>query len=375
MKPKFLTVIGTRPELIRLSSLIPLLDQVFDHKILHTGQNSDRQLRDVFFDELDIRTPDYSLVNTAGSLAGSIASTLIGVEKACEEFRPEGMLVLGDTNSALSTIIAKRMQIVTYHWEAGNRSFDANVPEELNRRIVDHTADFNIAYSEAARRNLLSEGLSPRRVFVSGSPMRQVLEAQESKASKSDVLQKLNLETKGFLLVSFHRQENVDVKERLGKLVNAMDSLSVFFDMPVLVSTHPRTQKRLGEFGISPNDERVRFLDPFGYNDYLKLQNNAFCVVSDSGSISEEASILGFPAVTIRNSMERPEALEAGSIFMVDLEAKSIIRGIETALALGKRNPPSEYLVQDAAQRVLAIISSTIGNHKFWDGIRDLDVS
>lgn len=374
MKPKFLTVVGTRPELIRLSQLIPLLDEHFEHRILHTGQNSAPSLKDVFLRDLSIRAPDYELELTGDSLASSLANTFLGVERACKEFSPDGMLVLGDTNSALGTIIAKRMQIVTYHWEAGNRSFDANVPEETNRRIVDHTADFNIAYSEAARSNLLREGLHPRRVFVSGSPMKEVLDAQEKHLKDQQVLLKLGLNHESYLVVSFHRQENVDVRDRLNEINSSLQELSQRLNMPVLVSMHPRTQKRLEEFGISKLHDSVRFLEPFGYHDYLSLQRNAYCVLSDSGSISEESAILGFPAVTVRNSMERPEALEAGTILMASLNAESMDRNIRLARERRSHFAPPEYLVTDAAERVLTIISSTIENHRFWDGIRNLDV-
>lgn len=375
MKPRFLTVVGTRPELIRLSRLIPLLDEYFDHRIIHTGQNNDATLSDYFFKDLRIREPDSYLAVNNSSLSSSIAGIIEGVGKYCEEFKPSGMLVLGDTNSGLSALIARRMQIVTYHWEAGNRSFDANVPEEINRRIIDHGVDFNIAYSEAARTNLLKEGLHPRRTFVSGSPMRQVLDFYRNDSEQTNVLMSLGVSKDAFILASFHRQENVDVKENLSKIIESLGFLSKKVRKPIIISTHPRTQKRLLEFGIDARVEGLQFTRPFGYHDYMQLQRSAFCVISDSGSVSEEASIEGFAAVTIRSSMERPEALERGSILMSSLDGNDLFASVNMARShLDQGNIAEEYRVVNAAERVLGVIWSTMKNSHNWDSLKKIDV-
>lgn len=375
MKPKFITVVGTRPELIRLSRLFPLLDQFFDHRILHTGQNSDPNLSDVFFSDLGIRTPDVYLETRTSNLGSAIGSIFEGVGSYFEKFKPEGMLVLGDTNSGLAALLARRMQIVTYHWEAGNRSFDGNVPEEINRRVIDHGVDFNIAYSEAARANLLQEGLHPRRTFVSGSPLKQVLDFYREKSSNTEVLQSLDLEPGKYFLASFHRQENVDLKSNLSSILEALCEIREEFKMPVVVSTHPRTVKRIEEFGLKMDVPGITFARPFGYHHYMHLQRESFCVISDSGSVSEEASIEGFPAVTIRSSMERPEALERASIVMSSFDPKDLIESVNLArLNIGHGTIPVDYDVDNAAERVLGIIWSTLKNSHSWDGIRSLDI-
>lgn len=374
-KPRIVTIVGTRPEIIRLSRVIAYLDTVSDHVLVHTGQNYDRQLNEIFFEELGIREPDHYLAVDTTSLGSVLGDVLRKSEVLFNEVRPDAVLVLGDTNSAISLIMAKRMHIPTYHMEAGNRSFDENVPEETNRRVVDHVADFNLAYTEHARRNLLSEGLHPRRILVTGSPMREVLRHYERDIAVSDVVERLNLKPGGYFLVSAHRQENVDSSERLTTLLEALQALRERYDLPILVSTHPRTRRRLEERPGGSELEGVLYHEPFGFLDFCALQQQAKCVISDSGTISEEAAILGFPAITIRDSMERPEALDAGSIVMTGLRADEIIAGVEEVTRpddLGLQ-VPNDYEVADTSRRVARFMLSTIGRHHEWAGIRSLD--
>jgi UDP-N-acetylglucosamine 2-epimerase (non-hydrolysing) len=324
------TVVGTRPEIIRLSRVIPALDKNFNHILVHTGQNHDPMLSGIFFEELEIRRPDVYLDVDTSSLGSVLGQTLQKIEKVLLEHSPDAVLILGDTNSAISAIIAKRLHIPVYHMEAGNRSFDENVPEETNRRLVDHVSDFNLPYTEHARRNLLAEGIHPRRLMVSGSPMREVLDFYMPKIKASTILEKLELSPGKYFLVSAHRQENVDSKERLQNLVDSLKRVNEKWGIPVLVSTHPRTRRQLEAVLGYDKTEGIIFHEPFGFIDYNQLQMNAFCVLSDSGTISEESVILGFPAITIRDSMERPEALEFGGIVMTGLMANNIISGIKS---------------------------------------------
>ncbi|MEP6666819.1 MAG: UDP-N-acetyl glucosamine 2-epimerase, partial [Nocardioidaceae bacterium] len=293
-----MTVVGTRPEIIRLSRVIRRLDDELDHRLVHTGQNWDPLLSDVFFSELGVRRPDHWLDVPVTSLGAVLGGVLSAIEPVILEERPDALLVLGDTNSCISAVMAKRLGVPVFHMEAGNRCFDENVPEETNRRMIDHVSDFNLCYTEHARRNLLAEGLPSRRVFVTGSPMMEVLNAYDDQIEASDALEQLNLEKDGYFLVSMHREENIDDRRNLETLVSAISSLAKRADRRVVVSTHPRLARRLE---ASPGVEQgsVEFLAPFGYFDYNKLQRNARCVLSDSGTISEEASISGFPAVTI----------------------------------------------------------------------------
>jgi UDP-N-acetylglucosamine 2-epimerase (non-hydrolysing) len=373
------TVVGTRPEIIRLSRVIPLLDKHFNHIFVNTGQNKDPMLSKVFFDELEIRTPDIYLDVDTSTLGAVLGDTLAKIEKVFLEHKPDAVLVLGDTNSAISAVLAKRMHIPVYHMEAGNRSFDENVPEETNRRLVDHVSDFNLPYTEHARRNLLAEGLPPRRVMVSGSPMREVLDYYMQKIQASNVLTTLDLEPQKYFLVSAHRQENVDSQERLKDLLETLKKVHETWGLPVMVSTHPRTRKQLESIPGYKETKGVVFHEPFGFVDYNKLQLNAKCVLSDSGTISEESIILGFPAVTIRDSMERPEALEFGGIVMTGLKAANVIAGIRSVTEDGssaKGTPsqslPAGYEVTDCSTRVLRFMLSTISRHHEWAGIRKL---
>jgi UDP-N-acetylglucosamine 2-epimerase len=373
-RPRIVTIVGTRPEVIRLSRVIAHLDAVSDHVLVHTGQNHDRQLNEIFFEELGIREPDHFLSVDTTSLGTVLADVIRKSEVLFRDLQPNAVLVLGDTNSAISLVMAKRMHIPTYHMEAGNRSFDENVPEETNRRLVDHVADFNLAYTEHARRNLLAEGLHPRRIIVTGSPMNEVLGHYRDAIEASDAPERLNLEPDGYFLVSAHRQENVDSSERLNSLLDALRTVRERFQLPVLVSTHPRTRRRLEALPQGAELDGVQFHEPFGFLDYCALQQHARCVISDSGTISEEAAILGFPAITIRDSMERPEALDAGSIVMTGLRADEIVAGIEEAVRhdeLGLRLP-ADYAPTDTSRRVVRFMLSTLGRHHEWAGIRRL---
>jgi len=373
------TVVGTRPEIIRLSRVIPLLDKHFNHIFVNTGQNKDPMLSKVFFDELEIRTPDLYLDVDTSTLGAVLGDTLAKIEKVFLEHKPDAVLILGDTNSAISAVLAKRMHIPVYHMEAGNRSFDENVPEETNRRLVDHVSDFNLPYTEHARRNLLTEGLQPRRIMVCGSPMREVLEYYMSKIQASNILETLDLEPQKYFLVSAHRQENVDSPERLKDLLETLKKVHETWGLPIMVSTHPRTRKQLESIPGYKETKGVVFHEPFGFVDYNKLQLNAKCVLSDSGTISEESIILGFPAVTIRDSMERPEALEFGGIVMTGLKAANVIAGIrsvtEDRSSSKESSPnllPAGYEVNDCSTRVVRFMLSTISRHHEWAGIRRL---
>ncbi len=326
-KIKVFTVVGTRPEIIRLSRVIAMLDSYCEHIIVHTGQNYDFELNQIFFDDLELRKPDHFL-NVAGSSgAETIGNVVIAVDKLLAEESPDAMLVLGDTNSCMAVIPAKRRKIPIFHMEAGNRCFDMRVPEEINRKIVDHTADINLTYSAIAREYLLREGLSPDMVIKTGSPMFEVLNHYRDKIDSSNILSELNLEVGQYFLVSAHREENIDSELNFGKLVNALNSIGEVYDLPIIVSTHPRTQKRIDAFGSTFNDN-IKLLKPLGFTDYNKLQLMAKATLSDSGTISEESSILNFPALNLREAHERPEGMEEAAVMMVGLETDRILQGL-----------------------------------------------
>ncbi len=372
-KPTIVTIVGTRPEIIRLSRVIAKLDESVNHIFVHTGQNYDPKLNDIFLSELKVRTPDYFLNVDTSSLGAVMGDTLKKTEEVFLKHKPDGVVILGDTNSAISAVLAKRMHIPVYHMEAGNRSFDENVPEETNRRMVDHVSDFNLAYTEHARRNLLTEGLHPRRVVVTGSPMREILSHYLTSIEGSKVLETLKLQKGSYFLVSAHRQENVDNPARLADLLETLKAIHSEWNVPVLVSTHPRTRKQLENLPDYREIPGVIFHEPFGFLDYNKLQLNALAVVSDSGTISEEATILGFPAVTIRDSMERPEALEVGGIVMTGLGKDNVIAGIREVVANPpkvERTLPEGYEVTNVSERVVRFILSTVSRHHEWAGIR-----
>jgi UDP-N-acetylglucosamine 2-epimerase len=368
---KVMTVVGTRPEVIRLSRVIARLDESVTHVLVHTGQNWDYRLNAIFFEELGIRRPDHELKVDVSSLGAVLGDTLRRTEEVLVKERPDAFLVLGDTNSAIAAVMAKRAHVPVYHMEAGNRSFDENVPEEVNRRLVDHVADFNLVYTEHARRNLLAEGIHPRRVMLTGSPMREVLDHYRPQIEGSDVLSRLGMSSHGFFVVSAHREENVDPPDRLRSLLACLVAVRDRWSKPVLVSTHPRTRARLDELRPDVDLTGIDFLEPFGFIDYNHLQMNAACVLSDSGTISEESSILRFPAVTLRSSIERPEALDHGSILMTDLDPDRVVTAIEMACRdVSLTSAPEDYQYTDCSVRVRNFILSTALEHRVWSGLR-----
>ena len=327
-KLKVMTIVGTRPEIIRLAETIKKCDEYFDHVLVHTGQNWDYTLNDVFFKELELREPDHFLGVVGNDLGETMGNIIAASYKVLVEEKPDALLILGDTNSCLSAIAAKRLKIPVFHMEAGNRCFDQNVPEEINRRIVDCTSDVNLAYTEHARRYLLSEGMRKEYTFVTGSPLPEVFKKYMSKIEESDVLERLNLERGKYILVSAHREENIDNEENFKSLTDALNAIAKEYNIPVIYSTHPRSWKRIEEKGIVFH-ENIRQLKPFGFYDYNKLQKEAFCVLSDSGPLAEESNIMEFPAVSIRTSTERPEAIDKGSVILGGITFESITQAIE----------------------------------------------
>ncbi|TWU24684.1 non-hydrolyzing UDP-N-acetylglucosamine 2-epimerase [Bythopirellula polymerisocia] len=369
---KVMTILGTRPEIIRLSRVMQLLDQHTEHVLVHTGQNSDYELNEVFFKDLRVKQPKHFLSISRDSLGRILGDVLIKSEEVLRQEKPDAVVILGDTNSSFGAIIARRMKIPVYHMEAGNRCFDFNVPEELNRRIIDHISDFNLVYTEHARRNLLAEGIHPRRIYLTGSPMREVLDDNRKSIEVSDVLDRLELKPQKFFLVSMHRAENVDVEEHLTQLLEAINELGEKYQLPIIVSTHPRTKHRLEKLKFVSSD-LVRFLPPFGYHDYVRLQCDAYCTLSDSGTISEESSILGFPAVTMRTAMERPEAMDSGHIVLTGRDPETILRSVqlvvESAASDRQQRIAKEYEVTNTSYRVLKLILGTAKLGHLWDGI------
>lgn len=368
---KVITVVGTRPEIIRLSRVIPLLDQYTKHILVHTGQNYDYELNEIFFEDLDLRRPDYLLNVDTTTLGHVLGETLIKIEEILDKEKPEAMLILGDTNASIAAIMAKRKHIPIYHMEAGNRSFDANVPEEINRKMIDHIADFNLVYTENSRRHLLSEGLPHRRIYLTGSPMYEVLQHYLPKIRQSPVLDELGLRQKQYFLVSVHREENVDFQDNLVSISDVLNRLAQKYQLPVIVSTHPRTKKRLEGLPENKFDPLIRFLKPFGFCAYNWLQMNAKCVVSDSGTISEESAILKFPALTIRNSMERPEAIDAGTIVLSGFDPDIVINTVDLLSREGVdyRQICPDYTVENTSLRVVKLILGTARLHKLWSGL------
>ncbi|MCP5396156.1 MAG: UDP-N-acetylglucosamine 2-epimerase (non-hydrolyzing) [Sphingomonadaceae bacterium] len=375
---KVMTILGTRPEIIRLSRVMARLDDFTDQVIVHTGQNWDYELNEVFFEDLGVRKPNHFLGTGGGTLGETLGKILSESEKVLAEERPDAVLVLGDTNSAISAIMARRMKIPVYHMEAGNRSFDRNVPEETNRKLVDHIADFNLVYTEHARRHLLSEGVQHRRIYLTGSPMREVLDHYRKRIEASDVVSKLGLNERGYFIVSLHREENVDSADRLSALVDALNRIAAQFDKPIIVSTHPRTRKRLDALTDVALDDRVQWMKPFGFHDYNKLQMRAFCAISDSGTIAEESSMLGFPAITTRDAIERPEGLDVGCLIMTGLNPDTILDGIVAVTrgfadreAAGLAQPiPPDYCITNTSERVVNLILGSARLSNAWDGIR-----
>jgi UDP-N-acetyl-L-fucosamine synthase len=363
-----MTVMGTRPEIIRLSRVVAKLDEYCNHTLVHTGQNYDYELNQVFFDDLGVRKPDHFLNAAGENAAHTIGNILITIDKVLAQVKPDAMLVLGDTNSCLSVIPAKRRKIPIFHMEAGNRCFDQRVPEETNRRIVDHTADINMTYSSIAREYLLREGLHPDQVIKTGSPMFEVLNHYQGQIEASDVLKRLDLTEDGYFVVSAHREENIDAPQSFTRLVNVINTVAERFQFPVIISTHPRTMKRV-EASETKFSDKVRLLKPLGFHDYVRLQRSAKAVLSDSGTINEESSVLNFPALNLREAHERPEAMEETSVMMVGLSTERVVQ----ALAILESQPRgaergirlvADYSMPNVSDKVLRII------HSYTDYVR-----
>ena len=361
-KLKVMTVVGTRPEIIRLSRVVAVLDRYTDHVLVHTGQNYDYELNEIFFQDLEIREPDYFLEAAGGNAAETIGQTIIKLDPILEKVQPEGLLILGDTNSCLSAIPAKRRKIPIFHMEAGNRCFDQRVPEETNRKIVDHISDINLTYSDIAREYLLREGLLPDRVIKTGSPMFEVLNFYSTKIDNSKILGDLRLKSFDYFLISAHREENIEPERNFNKLIAILIGLAEEFDKRIIVSTHPRTKRRIEKLEENLND-RIEFHKPLGFSDYVHLQKYAFAVLSDSGTISEESSILNFPALNIREAHERPEAMEEASVIMTGLELNRVLQGLDVL----KDQPcgddrllrqVEDYKMENVSEKVLRIIIS-----------------
>jgi UDP-N-acetylglucosamine 2-epimerase len=373
---RVVTFAGTRPEVIRLAAVIKALDVVVDHRLVHTGQNYDYELNELMFRDLGLRSPDIVMSPDTSSLGSTIGSIIASSEAVLRELKPDAVLVLGDTNSCLAGLMAKRMHIPLFHMEAGNRCFDLNVPEETNRRIIDHISDFNLVYTEHARRNLLAEGIPARRIYLTGSPLNEVLNGHRMEIESSKVLDDLGLSSRGYILVSSHREENVDSLERLREVVSTIEALAEEFTVPVVLSAHPRTRKRLEASSVVLG-ERVIVHKPFGFLDYNKLQLEALCVVSDSGSISEESAILKFPAVTIRDSIERPEAMDSGTILVSGIEPTAVVRCVREVIRQFEftrtRPLPVDYSITDTSSRVVNLVLGLSGLSNRWSGVRDAE--
>lgn len=363
-KLKVMTIVGTRPEIIRLARVTAALDRWTDHVLVHTGQNYDYELNEVFYDELGLRRPDRFLHAVGDTAAETIGKVIIAADQVMAEDRPDALLVLGDTNSCLAVIPAKRRRIPIFHMEAGNRCFDQRVPEETNRRIVDHTADINMPYSTIARDYLLAEGAPADRVIKTGSPMFEVLNHYRPGIEASDAPARLGLEPERYFLVSCHREENVDSERQIGRLVATLDAVAQAHDLPVVVSTHPRTRKRIEALGLT-FDPRVRLMKPFGFLDYNALQINARAVLSDSGTISEESAILNFPALNIREAHERPEAMEEGAVMMTGLDPQRVLQGLAILEGQGRGEArtirlPADYAAPNVSDKVVRVILSYV---------------
>ena len=360
-KLKVMTIVGTRPEIIRLSEIIKKADKFFDHILVHTGQNWDYTLNQVFFDDLGLREPNHYLNAVGSHLGETIGNVVAKSYEIIQKEKPDALLLLGDTNSALSSIAAKRLKVPIFHMEAGNRCFDQNVPEEINRKIVDHISDINLPYTENSRRYLLAEGFRRDHVFVTGSPMTEVIEKNIEKINNSDILQKLNLKEKKYILLSTHREENVDSEEAFTNLVESINTVAERYNMPIIFSAHPRTQKRIEERGIKFNS-LVQILKPFGFFDYCNLQKNSFCVLSDSGTISEESAIMRFPAISIRTSTERPEVIDKGNIILGGIKKDEILSALEiTTNLFAEENhdiEPFDYMDNNVSDKVIKVIQS-----------------
>lgn len=363
MALKVLTIVGTRPEIIKLSRVIPQLDEHTEHILVHTGQNYDYELNEIFFRQLEIRKPDHFLNAAGDTAARTVGNVIAKADEVLAAALPDALLLLGDTNSCLAAYPAKRRKIPVFHMEAGNRCFDQRVPEEINRKMIDHISDINLPYTEHARRYLLNEGLKPETVIKTGSPMKEVLSHYRPRIDASDVLKELNLEPERYFVVSAHREENVDNEINFANFIETLQSIAETHDLPIIVSTHPHTRKRMEGMKLGDLDRRIRFLKPLGFFDYVKLQMNAYCTVSDSGTITEESSILNFPAVTIRQAQERPEGMDEGTLIMCGLRKERVLEAIAVVrshLLAGERpfTMVPDYDVENVSKKVLRIVLS-----------------
>ncbi|MBR2795636.1 UDP-N-acetylglucosamine 2-epimerase (non-hydrolyzing) [Candidatus Saccharibacteria bacterium] len=369
-KIKVMVVVGTRPEIIRLSSTIKAIDKYFNLVLVHTGQNYDYTLNQVFFEEFGLREPDYYLNATGNTLGETVGNIIAKSYEVIDKEKPDAFLVLGDTNSCLAAYSAKRLKVPIFHMEAGNRCFDFNVPEEINRRLVDHLSDINLAYTENARRYLIAEGKRDDSVYVTGSPMAEVLIENKAKIESSDVLSKMNLTEKEYFVVSAHREENIDIDKKFDNLVKSLNKIAEVYQKPIIFSTHPRTAKKIQEKGVVFNS-LIQNSKPLGFFDYVKLQQHAYCVLSDSGTVPEESAILNFPGVSMRNSTERPEALDAGSIVLGSVNERDLINSIDLAISSfreERKNPVRDYRDTNVSEKVCKIIQSyyNIINERTW---------
>lgn len=369
-KLKVMVIVGTRPEIIRLSEVIKAIDKYFELVLVHTGQNYDYNLNQVFFEEFGLKQPDYYLDSPGKNLGETVGNIISKSYDIINEVKPDCILVLGDTNSCLAAYSAKRLKVPIFHMEAGNRCFDFNVPEEINRRVVDHISDVNLAYTENARRYLINEGIKNDFLYVTGSPMNEVLLKNMKSIDNSDILKKLNLHEKDYFVVSAHREENIDIEENFAELVNSLNYIAEKYKKRIIFSTHPRTAKKIKEKNIKFND-LITNLEPLGFFDYVALQKYAYCVLSDSGTIPEESAILNFPGVSMRNSTERPEALDAGSIVLGSVRQRDLVNSIELAVnsfSPDKKNPVKDYQDTNVSEKVVKIIQSyyNIVNERTW---------
>jgi UDP-N-acetylglucosamine 2-epimerase len=360
---KVMTIVGTRPELIKMSRVITELDEHTQHILVHTGQNYDYELNQLFFEDLGIRKPDHFLEAVGENAAQTIARVIEKSDEVMDKEKPDAVLLYGDTNSCLAVIAAKRRKIPVFHMEAGNRCFDQRVPEELNRKVLDHLSDINLVLTEHARRYLIAEGVRPETILKTGSHMREVLDHYMPKIQASDILTRMGLVQGAYFIVSAHREENVDTPENLIDMVETLNALALQYEVPVIVSTHPRTQKRLDTLNLGHLDGRIQFLKPFGFCDYVKLQMEALCVVSDSGTITEESSLLNLPAVTIRNAHERPEGMDVGTLIMAGLKKERVLDAVRVIVEQHKRNgrvtaPVEDYEVKAVSKKILRIVLS-----------------
>ncbi|MDB5210515.1 MAG: wbpI 1 [Sediminibacterium sp.] len=370
---KVMTIVGTRPEIIKLSRVVAELEQYTNHVLVHTGQNYDYELNEIFFKELNVKRPDHFLEAAMDTPAGTIAKVIEKSDLVMEKEKPDALLIYGDTNSCLSVISAKRRKIPIFHMEAGNRCFDQRVPEEINRKIVDHLSDINMPLSEHARKYLIAEGIRPETIIKTGSCMKEVLNFHAADIDGSDILEKENLTPGKYFVISIHREENVDYEANFKNLLESIQAIAAKYDMPVIISTHPRTKKKLSSIGYINNDPRIIFAKPFGFFEYIRLQKDAFCVVSDSGTITEEASILNFPAITIRQAHERPEGMDETTVIMSGLDKENVINSVDIVTTHFAQDRNSIKLIQDydvdnVSKKVLRIIVSYIGyiNRTVW---------